>query len=1463
MGAPIDCALPSARALPPLLTRAPAQTAEDNLLDWILGDQPGGSAGCSSYAHSDAELENDYVTETLDAPYGNHSWLFGCFGFTAYRTLTIVPLNPTAMPSVSPVPTATNSPSVYPTISLRPTPRPTEAAFPISISGSCLTEMNDVFESKKITSNGKWYYKGDAHGYFFYYDDDCSGAGTHTSKWIISPQRPSMTATENLIGTTSCDGIVAYVESSSATPPTEGWMVDCPDRRRLDEAEIDHRRRLAFVSVNLTVVHLVPSPMPTTAYPTSPPTSSPTPAPTQSPTPLPTPAPTPLTVFHVVPEHLAVSVIKPLVTSTQMFLVNLNDAAQYYSISITNTSLPGASDIVTVTPASGRLTPGQAKEVMLSIGSTDVRPDTYHLLLNVEARMNNSLLVAKPLAVTLTTTSAAFASTSLVQLDGLPTIGENWAGIAVVPHDADGYVTLDETADFEVRLGTEVTNSDGSTTEKLASCKIAWAGTQFAAECLISKGEEVAGAWQLTVLLGDDTVLVQDVIVQCGERTYQRPDGKCWRCPTGTACEKGGLTGITLGSLQTTRGYWRADARSTEVYSCKLDGACESLSGGTVGDELCQEGYRGATCGSCEFPTHYLRVAKATCEECDNGAKAFVWSMAAVIAVLFVGAGGASSFYADRRMVKVRATKTYQMVSMSRLKILWILFQIISSVEHTLDLSFPQPFAKIVQWLSFLQLDIMHLPVGCIARFDFYQKLIFSTIAPMVVIAVVALTFLVRVQFVSDEEAKQKVFAVHVKLALFVSFMTYPTTSATVFEMLRPCDDFQYSPSFLAADRQLECGTSKYDAFIVYAFFMVLLIVIGVPLVYATLLYRNRSRVDPPCKDETMKQRVRAQDAEVAHITFLFKDYRSGCMYMEPIELLRRMLMIGLVGFCGERSETQSAVGTLISLLSVFLYREMHPFNDRLTNMLASIAMWMCFIVFLCSFIIVTRPFGYSDNALGGVLVGFFLVVIGASGYIAVVDHAEQAEVLQRQSELEFRECEADMDIAELRADILQLREKFQPHELEKERVASQVEDMAAAIAQARRQESTMIASNNTKQHTISFYNVQYPCYVLSLKELRKYERLPVHEDALRSEILDILTQTSTMPASAFAYFISQNWETFGASPHPDNVRNTKLNWLKSLPQHMKLPSTVSEVWVWWDLVSIPQRAREEQKKAIDSLCCYAQLCSRFVALVRDAEAWEKLYGESIKHPDFPTAGALSTYAARGWCRLELLCSLAPKKFKLGGWRPGPRNVRFRYHHNPQDAGTGPLITPALLRNPMDGNFTVDSDRDSILPVLEILAQRFAEYAASGSDAWDATIDVHKRPRWLKELAGVADDSAESPAVNPLLVGATKLRRVYRPTLVMSPLVSGDSFAPVGAINSRTVDESPKVAGGITKVHPTDFQSASKYEAEGNAVTAFGIDESKVETLPLESVTTMVIPPPMTSAPDVVVVENVRGSFDT
>ena len=91
------------------------------------------------------------------------------------------------------------------------------------------------------------------------------------------------------------------------------------------------------------------------------------------------------------------------------------------------------------------------------------------------------------------------------------------------------------------------------------------------------------------------------------------------------------------------------------------------------------------------------------------------------------------------------------------------------------------------------------------------------------------------------------------------------------------------------------------------------------------------------------KQRVRAQDESLAHLSFLFKEYRTPCLYMEPLELLRRAFMIGLVGFCGEHAPTKSAAGVLVALLFVFVYRELSPFSDRLNSLLADVSMWMTF----------------------------------------------------------------------------------------------------------------------------------------------------------------------------------------------------------------------------------------------------------------------------------------------------------------------------------------------------------------------------------------------------------------------------------------------------------------------------------------------------------------------------------------
>ena len=117
--------------------------------------------------------------------------------------------------------------------------------------------------------------------------------------------------------------------------------------------------------------------------------------------------------------------------------------------------------------------------------------------------------------------------------------------------------------------------------------------------------------------------------------------------------------------------------------------------------------------------------------------------------------------------------------------------------------------------------------------------------------------------------------------------------------------------------------------------------------------------------------------------------------------------------------------------------------------------------------------------------------------------------------------------------------------------------------------------------------------------------------------------------------------------------------------------------------MSVPQENRKLQICAIGSLCAFTHLITRFIPLVRDEEMWQRLYHEVLSYP----SGTLATYCGRGWCRLELLAALAPKKYPTGAWRSGSVNLRFRYHAIPDDAGAGPLLRAEHILNPMTGRY--------------------------------------------------------------------------------------------------------------------------------------------------------------------------------
>ena len=79
---------------------------------------------------------------------------------------------------------------------------------------------------------------------------------------------------------------------------------------------------------------------------------------------------------------------------------------------------------------------------------------------------------------------------------------------------------------------------------------------------------------------------------------------------------------------------------------------------------------------------------------------------------------------------------------------------------------------------------------------------------------------------------------------------------------------------------------------------------------------------------------------------------------------------------------------------------------------------------------------------------------------------------------------------------------------------------------------------------------------------------------------------------------------------------------------------------------------------------------------------------------------------------------------------------------HPQSAGSGPFITAADLLDPRTADFTNPADADVVAPVLRRICAEYDAYEQSGSTAWDQTLDVAKRPAWMRALTGTAAPTA-------------------------------------------------------------------------------------------------------------------------
>ena len=142
------------------------------------------------------------------------------------------------------------------------------------------------------------------------------------------------------------------------------------------------------------------------------------------------------------------------------------------------------------------------------------------------------------------------------------------------------------------------------------------------------------------------------------------------------------------------------------------------------------------------------------------------------------------------------------------------------------------------------------------------------------------------------------------------------------------------------ADLAVNCASASYYRARNTAIFLILIYPCGIPLGYFVLLRRFRDKIHPQGCDRLDAMQKRAADPELRPISFLFSCYSPEALYFEIFDSFRRIIMQGVLTFAslGGWTTGPAVIGIILALSALIVVREVAPYENPSTNILANIA---------------------------------------------------------------------------------------------------------------------------------------------------------------------------------------------------------------------------------------------------------------------------------------------------------------------------------------------------------------------------------------------------------------------------------------------------------------------------------------------------------------------------------------------
>ena len=515
---------------------------------------------------------------------------------------------------------------------------------------------------------------------------------------------------------------------------------------------------------------------------------------------------------------------------------------------------------------------------------------------------------------------------------------------------------------------------------------------------------------EITVKVNPDSDVASCQKCTPGLYSFDPSDTVCTVCPSHVSCPGGNV-------LDLEKDYWRVDQNSATILPCPVPDVCL---GGTNTSIQCREGHTGPYCTVCK--EDYTKSSSGDCYSCnsssDTAGEILSTVLFMVVAILvFVGYKYRKTIvqlYSSKMKVAVKNRKLRSMNV--KIKIVIAFAQIIYQLGPAFNIVYPLSYLQYLNFYSIFQLNLLLLPnVNCMVKANYYDTLVFTTLSPffLFIFALFVIQFMVirakRLNERNPSYTASRALQDSITVSFLISYFVLVNASTKVFQVFQ-CEKFDNGESYLVADYSIDCNAPDRSFYLSYGSLMIMIYPVGIPMIYAVILFRNRKLINPDWRKvidtseksfvsnkviQKEKIKVRATYREIKNIKNLYESYVPKRWYFELFDCARRLCLGAVPVLIFRGSTLQIIIVLLISLFSVATFMYFNPYIHSHDNHLAILAQWSITLVVISALIIKVQAISQSDDhtdGLGGVLIFLNLAIIVFSISTALMNTKETAD---------------------------------------------------------------------------------------------------------------------------------------------------------------------------------------------------------------------------------------------------------------------------------------------------------------------------------------------------------------------------------------------------------------------------------------------------------------------------------------